>query len=451
MTVPDDSRVNKERHAEPNSARGNGSVGRKHRRVAIASSIGTLVESYDFAVYGVAAALVFPEVFFPALGPAAGVVASLATLAVTFVMRPVGAVIFGYFGDRYGRKSTLIATILGMGIATGLVGLIPSASSIGIAAPILVVVLRVLAGLAFGGEWAGAQLFATEHAPIRRRGMFAMFPQFGNAFGNVLSPATILIVSVMASQEEFISWGWRVPFLFCGIITVFALYVRLKVGETPAFETDKMRSEYSRAPLVEVFEHQLSTALRGAGVALTTFAFNYTGLAYFPGYAERTLGLSRNSALAITALAAVFYTAATVASAVISDRLGRRAVVGGSSLVGVFWSLVLFPALEGGGVIRFAVVMCVTLAIAGSVYGAVGALLPEQFPTRYRYTATSISYQLCAVVGGGVVPLLAPVIVGSLGETAFGFVLAAVCAIAAGCTFSLPERRHHSMDWAISR
>lgn len=424
-------------------------AGRSFRRVAFASFVGSLIEAYDFGLYGVAAALVFPKVFFPSLGGAAGTIASLATLGVAFVARPIGAVIFGYFGDRYGRKATLIATVLGMGIGTALMGMLPTANVIGVAAPILLVVLRFVQGLAIGGEWAGAVLFAAEHAPPHRRGLYAMFPQLGGALAVSLSAATLLVVGLFVDTETFIAWGWRIPFVCTLVLVVIALYIRLKVEETPVFVQDQRRTSPQRAPLFDALKTQPWTIVRAAGVALTTLAFVYVAQSFVANYGVEHLGLSRNQVLGATAISGLVYTMFTGLGAALSDRLGRRAVICGAHLVGVAWAFFLFPILNTGTIAAYGLALCFTMAIAGMVGGAVGAFLPEQFPTRYRYTASGISYQITGVIGGGITPLIAPVIVSSHGSSTFGVILAALCAVAALCTFSLKSQAHDSMDWAL--
>ncbi|MEZ2392021.1 MFS transporter [bacterium RCC_150] len=424
--------------------------GRSFKRVAFASFMGALIEAFDFGLYGVAAALVFPKVFFPSLGGAAGTIASLATLGVAFIGRPLGAVIFGYFGDKFGRKATLVATVLGMGIGTALMGVLPTADMIGIAAPILLVLLRFLQGLAIGGEWAGAVLFATEHAPPHRRGLYAMFPQLGGAFAVCLSAATLLVVGLFVDAQTFIAWGWRVPFVCTLVLVVIALYIRLKVEETPVFVKDRKRTSPARAPLFDALKNQPWTVLRAAGVALTTLAFVYTAQSFIANYGVSHLGLSLNQVLGATAIAGLVYAVFTGISATLSDRLGRRAVIGGANVAGVLWAFVLFPILNIGTIAAYGLALCFTMVIAGMVGGALGAFLPEQFPTRYRYTAAGVSYQLTGIIGGGITPLIAPVIVSTYGSFTFGVVLAALCAVAALCTFSLKNKAHDSMDWTLN-
>ncbi|NKQ55545.1 MHS family MFS transporter [Amycolatopsis sp. K13G38] len=422
------------------------SGGRSFGRIAFASLIGTLIDGYDFVLYSVAAALVFPKVFFPSLGGAAGTIASLATLGVAFVARPIGALLFGHFGDRLGRKRTLIWAILGMGIGTTLMGVIPSANTIGVAAPIIIVILRAVQGLAVGGEWAGSVLFVTEHAPLRRRGLYSMFPQLGHSLPTALAPAILLLVGVLSTPETFIAWGWRVPFLASAVLVVIGLYIRLKVEETPVFAKSRERGQ-SGVPVLEAFKHQSWTMVRGIGVSLTTITFVYVAQSFVANYGVEHIHLSRNQVLAVSALSGLFYAVFTVLSAFISDRIGRRRMIGGAHVLGVVWGLLLFPVLNFGTFPIYAAALCVTMTIAGLAYGAVGAFLPEQFPTQYRFTAAGFSYQITGVIGGGIAPLLAPVIISSYGTTAFGVVLGVLCVFAAVCTFSLKDKTNESMDW----
>lgn len=419
------------------------------RRVAFATAAGAMVESYDFGIYGFAAAFVFPHTFFPSLGSSAAIVASMATLGVAFVTRPAGAILFGYLGDRYGRKKTLIATVLGMGLCTVAMGLVPSAESIGIAAPIIVVALRAFQGLAFGGEWAGAQLFATEHAPAGRRGLYGMFPQVGNGLSNVLGPLTLLGVSSFG-QSAFQEWAWRIPFLGSGILVLVAFYIRLKVEETPIFAKEVGGGKPTRPPLLGAFKQQPWTIVLSAGALLITFAFYFSVQTFIPHYGVENLGLSQNEVLGVTAIAGAIYGAAACASAVISDKYGRRPVIAVTQVFGVLWGLALFPVLAMPGIVTFAVALCATTLVAGVTLGALGVLIPEQFPTEYRYTAVGVSYQLAAVVGGGIIPIVAPILTASsYGPIAFGVVLAVIAAIAALCTLSLKEGRNTSMDWSM--
>jgi MFS family permease len=404
--------------------------------------VGNLIEAYDFVIYGLAAGLVFGNVFFPALGSAAGTVASLATYGVAFLARPFGSVIFGHFGDRLGRKKTLIVTLLIMGFATMAIGLIPPASAIGILAPIILILLRVIQGLAVGGEWAGAVLFVAESVPASKRGFFAIFPQLGGTLPLPLASLTFLLVGLSMSDESFQSWGWRIPFVASALLVGVGLWIRLKVEETPVFKKQHVTTGEAKVPFIEAFKSQPRVILVAAGVTLTTFAFVSGASTYLNSYGTTTLQLSRNSVLLAGVAGGVLYSIGVVVGCLLSDRIGRRRVIGGAHIAGIIWALALFPILNLATVGTFLLAICVTFTIAGVVFGPVGAFLPELFHTRFRYTATGFSYNLSAVIGGGIAPILGPIIISAYGSFAYGIFLAILCLIAALCTFSLRETRN---------
>ncbi|SES33394.1 Nitrate/nitrite transporter NarK [Streptomyces sp. yr375] len=419
------------------------------RRIAMASCVGTTIEFYDFFIYGTAAALVFPTVFFPALGGAAGSVASFATFAVAFGARPLGAMIFGHFGDRIGRKKTLISTLLLMGISTFLIGLLPTAGAIGVAAPIALIVLRIAQGLAVGGEWAGATLLAAEYAPAGKRGLYGVFPQLGPALAFALSNATFLTVNLFVGEtsDAFVAYGWRIPFIASGLLVLLGLYVRLKVEETPMFTRQRTQPrDTGAAPVVSVLWKQPRELLLAAGSMAMMFAFFYIGTAFLTAYGTATIGLSRASVLSIGILAAVVFGAAIALSGICSDRFGRRRVVLASCALSVPWALLLFPLLDIGSAAAFAVGLTVTLAIMGISYGPVGALLPEMFRTQYRYTGAGMAYALAGVIGGGTAPILAADLAASGGGAAIGWMLAGFGLLSLVCTLALPETRHRAME-----
>ncbi|MCO4254180.1 MFS transporter [Pseudarthrobacter cellobiosi] len=425
-------------------------------RVAVASSMGSIIEFYDFLIYGTAAALVFPQVFFPALGPAAGTLASFGTFAVAFVSRPLGAVLFGHFGDRLGRKKTLVSTLLIMGIATVTIGLLPDASVIGIAAPIILVVLRFLQGFAVGGEWAGAALMAAEYAPPKHRGLFAAFPQLGPSIGFALASATFLIINLSLGDksEAFLTFGWRIPFIGSAVLVMIGLYIRLKIEETPVFKEASDSSAVAagprKLPVWESVRNQPRQILLGGASTMMLFAFFYIGTAFLSSYGTSAEGLghSRPTILSLGIVGAMFFAAGTIGSAMLSDRIGRRAVIVGSCVVAIPWSLLLFPILDIGTTWSFAVGLSGTLLIVAGIYGPVGAFLPELFATRYRYTGAGMAYNLGALVGGGVTPLVAASLGASLGSPAIGLLLAGVSLVSLFATFGLPETR--GIDLATS-
>ncbi|HEX2314536.1 MAG TPA: MFS transporter [Thermomonospora sp.] len=416
------------------------------RRIAVASGTGTLIEAYDFQIYGVAAALVFPKVFFPALGTAAGTVASFATLGVAFVARPLGSIVFGHFGDRLGRKRTLVTTLLLMGFATMLIGMTPTAGQIGVAAPIIITLLRFVQGLAFGGEWAGATLLAAESAPKARRGFYAMFGSFGAAVAICLANATFLVTGLTMSQDAFVDYGWRIPFLLSGVLVGVGLFVRLKIDESAVFEGEMSRRGAAAAPFVEAVKSQPRQFLLGSGVMVMTFALFYLSVGYLAAYGTSVLDLSRTSVLSIGLVSGLVLAVSLVVAAVLSDRVGRRRVIAAAGVAAVVWSLVLFPVLDQGSTVFYAVGVCGTLFIAGVAYGPVSAFIPELFMTRYRYTATGFCYNVSGVIGGAVPSVVAAAIISAYGSFAFGAALAALCMITVVCTLALGETRDYEMD-----
>jgi metabolite-proton symporter len=434
--------------AVPGTAKSSG-TGTSVRRVAVASCIGTTIEFYDFFIYGTAAALVFPTVFFPALGSTAGTVASFATFAVAFFARPVGAMLFGHYGDRIGRKKTLVSTLLLMGISTLLIGLLPSAETIGVAAPLILVLLRFAQGFAVGGEWAGATLLTAEYAPPGKRGLYAMFPQLGPAIAFILSSGTFLVTGAVLgdTNDAFLNWGWRVPFLFSIVLVGIGLYMRLAIEETPVFRANQAEranqadQPAQKLPFADAWRYQSKEILLSAGALATLFAFFYLGTAFLTSYGTKTLGFSRPFVLSVGIASAVVFGAAIVVSALYSDRIGRRKVIMGSCVAALVWALALFPILDTGTPAAFVIGMFGTLAIFGVAYGPCGALLPEMFATRYRYTGAGLGYNLAGVLGGAIPPLIAAPLAASFGGIAIGVMLAALAVLSFFCTRALVETK----------
>ncbi|MFD4458613.1 MFS transporter [Nocardia sp. NPDC058480] len=422
------------------------------RKVAIASCIGTTIEFYDFFIYGTAAALVFPKVFFPALGSTAGTFASFATFAVAFIARPVGAVLFGHYGDRIGRKKTLVSTLLLMGLCTVLIGMLPGAGTIGVAAPIILVLLRFGQGFAVGGEWAGATLLTAEYAPPGKRGLYAMFPQIGPAFAFILSSSTFLITGAVLgdANDAFLTWGWRIPFLFSIVLVAIGLYMRLAIEETPVFRANQAQraldtSKPNALPFLDAWRFQAKEILLSAGSLALLFAFFYMGTAYLTSYGTKTLGFSRPFVLTVGIGAALIFGAAIIVSALYSDRLGRRRVIMVSSGLAVVWSLMLFPLLDTKSPVAFAIGVGITLAIFGIAYGPCGALLPEMFQTRFRYTGAGLGYNLAGVLGGAIPPLIAAPLSASFGSISIGVMLSGLAVLSLVCTKALVETKDQAM------
>lgn len=436
------------------------------RRVAAASSIGTTIEFYDFFIYGTAAALVFPHVFFPAADPLTATIASFATFAVAFFARPVGAILFGHFGDRIGRKRTLVWTLLIMGFATVGIGLLPGYETgvfglfeggIGIWAPILLVTARFMQGFAVGGEWAGATLLTAEYAPQGKRGMYAMFPQLGPAFAFFLSSATFLIASLTlgTTSSAFLDYGWRIPFILSFALVIVGLWVRLAVAETPVFR-EKLEKQNKAAadnapavnklPFLDAFRYQSKEILIAGGALASLFSLFYMGTAFLTNYGVGTLELSRNYVLAMGMAAAVVFGLSTAASALWSDRIGRRKVIMTSCGLAVPWVLVLFPILDMGGPVAFAIGLFGTLLIFGIAYGPAGALLPEMFQARYRYTGAGMGYNLAGILGGALPPLIAAPLIAGPGAIWVGLLLASLSAISVLCTYKIIETKDRNIN-----
>lgn len=418
------------------------------RRIAIASCVGTAIEFYDFFIYGTAAALVFPKVFFPTLGATSGTVASFATFAVAFIARPVGAVSFGHYGDRIGRKRTLIATLLLMGLSTVLIGLLPGAATIGIAAPILLVLLRFAQGFAVGGEWAGATLLTAEYAPSGRRGRYAMFPQLGSAIALVLASATFLATDLALGNTDpsFFQYGWRIPFLISIVLVAAGLYVRLKIEETPVFRAaEQLHSTHT--PLREALVQGPRQILLAAGSLTMMFALFYTGTIYLTNYGASSTGgaLSRTLVLSLGIVAGAAMALAVVVSAISSDRFGRRGLIMAACASAAVWSLLLFPLLGTHSPVAFAIALIVTLGVQGLGYGPAGAFLPETFPTRYRYTGAGVSYNLAGILGGAMPPLVATPLAATFGTSAVGILLCALSLLSLFCTRALVETKDRDL------
>jgi MFS transporter, MHS family, shikimate and dehydroshikimate transport protein len=375
------------------------------RQVVLASLIGTTIEWYDFFIYGTAAALVFNQLFFPNVDPVIGTLAAFATFGVGFVARPLGGVVFGHYGDKIGRKSMLVITLLIMGVATTLIGLLPSFATIGIWAPILLVVLRFLQGLAVGGEWGGAVLMAVEYSPEDRRGFYGSWPQMGSPIALFLST---VIFSVFATlpDEQFLSWGWRVPFLISILLVGVGLYIRLRIFETPAFSQVK-ESGTARLPMVEVLKNDLRKVLIGAGIVFVTIGGFYVVVTFSLSYGTETLGIPRGVMLVGVIIAAISELITIPIFASLSDRVGRRPVCVWSAAGAALLAFPFFWALGTEVTVVIWLAFLVYAAVLGGVYGPAAAFIAEQFETRRRYSGASLAYQLSGVLSGAFAPLIA--------------------------------------------
>ena len=385
-------------------------------KVALASLVGSTIEWYDFFLYGTASALVFPALFFPTFSEVSAMLLSYSTLAVGYVARPLGAIIMGHLGDKLGRKVMLVSSLIMMGAATTVIGVLPSFDAIGVAAPLILVLARLLQGFAVGGEVGGAITMAVEHAPDRRRGLFGGFPQLGVASGLVLANLIFLACTASLSSEQFKAFGWRIPFLFSIILVLVGIYVRLRVSESPIFAFMKRAGEEMKVPLVRLFGAAWKQILIVALSTLFTNVMGFIGLIYMLSYATTTLGLTRSTILAFTIIANLIEIPATLYFAHLSDRLGRRAIYLWALAFGVVWGAVFFPLVNTAvPALVFIAILVARLCIA-AIFGPQAALFSELFDTNIRYSGISVGYSISSIIGAQT-PAIAVWLVATTGGT----------------------------------
>jgi metabolite-proton symporter len=398
-------------------------------RIAVASFVGTAIELYDFYVYGTAAAIVFGPTFFPSSSEAAQSLSALATFAVAFIARPIGSAIFGHFGDRKGRKTTLVASLLIMGICTTLIGLLPGYQQIGAYAPMALCVLRFGQGIGFGGEWAGAALLVIENAPVTRRTWFAMFPQLGAPVGFIGANGVFLVLAEVLDGDQFRNWGWRLPFLFSAVLVVIGLYVRLKLVETPIFKKMLDREMPVRIPLGELFRHHGRRMILGTLATVACYALFYLSTVFALGYGTSVQKISRSDFLGLECVAIIGMAIAIPISARLCDRFGRYPILlGGLALTAL--SGALFDRMLGSGSVpTVTLFLFIQLFLMGLIYAPMGAFLPELFPTRVRYTGASITYNLGGILGASFAPYIAQSLANREGLRWVGAYLAIACLV----------------------
>jgi MFS family permease len=394
-----------------------------HRRVLAAATVGTAVEFYDFYVYATAAALVFGPLFFPVESASAQLLLSLMSFGLAFVARPVGAIAFGHFGDRLGRKSTLVVSLLLMGISTLLIAFLPTYSKIGWAAPLLLCILRFGQGFGLGGEWGGATLLAVENAPKGWEARFGAAPQLGAPIGFLAANGLFLLLGLWLSEEDFTAWGWRIPFLFSAVLVSLGLWVRLKIGETPAFKEALEKAPPPKVPLGRVLRfHWGGTLAAGAGV-VACFAIFYLSTAFALGHLTTARGMERDEVLGLQLAANLFLALGIVLAAILSDRRTPALVLGWGAAATVVLGLVFGPALAGGSPALVFVTLATALLVMGFVYGPIGGWMPRLFPVTVRYTGMSIAFNGGGIVGGAIAPIAAQVLSTAGGASLVGLFL----------------------------
>ncbi|MGA7106796.1 MAG: MFS transporter [Terracidiphilus sp.] len=414
------------------------------RQVLFASLVGTAVEFFDFYIYATAAVLVFPKLFFPTTDPASSVLASLATFAIAFVARPIGGALFGHFGDRAGRKKTLVLALTTMGLSTFLIGMLPSYRAIGLAAPLLLALCRFGQGIGLGGEWGGAVLLAVENAPPTKRALYGMFPQLGAPVGFLLSGGTFLALSHWLTDQQFYEFGWRLPFLASAVLVLLGLYVRLSITETPVFAAAQKRAERVSIPFFAVFRHHAREVVAGIMVCLSTFVLFYLMIVFALSWGTTALHYDRSTFLILQLAGVVFFALAIPFSALLAERGRRPVMFGVTILIGIF-GLVLAPLFVAGTAGALAM-MIVGLTLMGLTYGPLGTVVSEIFPTAVRYTGCSITFSMAGILGASLAPYIATWLATKYGLQCVGYYLTA----SAGLTFVglllIRETRDEALD-----
>ncbi|HEM8016921.1 TPA: MHS family MFS transporter [Enterobacter chengduensis] len=419
-------------------------------KVVVASLIGTAIEFFDFYIYATASVIVFPHIFFPQGDPTAATLQSLATFAIAFVARPIGSALFGHFGDRVGRKVTLVASLLTMGISTVAIGLLPTYETIGILAPVLLALARFGQGLGLGGEWGGAALLATENAPARKRALYGSFPQLGAPIGFFFANGTFLLLSWLLTDEQFMSWGWRIPFIFSAVLVLIGLYVRVSLHETPVFAKVAAANKQVKVPLGTLLTKHVRVTVLGTFIMLATYTLFYIMTVYSMTFSTAAapvgLGLPRNEVLWMLMMAVIGFGVMVPIAGLLADKFGRRASMITITTLIVLFALFVFPPLLGSG--SPALVMAyllIGLSLMGLTFGPMGALLPELFPTEVRYTGASFSYNVASILGASVAPYIATWLQANYGLFYVGVYLAAMAVLTLIALLLTHETKHQAL------
>ena len=409
------------------------------RQVLFASMIGTTIEFFDFYIYATAAVLIFPRLFFPASDPAAATLASLATFGIAFLARPIGSAIFGHFGDRIGRKATLVVALLTMGISTVAIGALPTYRTIGFAAPLLLALCRFGQGLGLGGEWGGAVLLAIENAPPKKRAWYGMFPQLGAPIGFFLSGGVFLLLSRWLTDKQFFAFGWRLPFLASAALVFVGLYVRLTITETPVFREALNRGEQVKLPVFVVFREHTRALIAGIFVCLATFVLFYLMTVFALSWGTSALGYRREKFLLMQLFDIFFFALTIPISAVMAERGRRRLMIWVTALIGIFGLAMapMFTAGTAGAVLT----MALGLLLMGFTYGPLGTVVSELFPTPVRYTGSSLAFNLAGILGASLAPYIATWLAQTHGLPYVGYYLSASAVLTLAGLLSIRETK----------
>ena len=416
-------------------------------RVLFASLVGTTIEFFDFYIYATAAVLIFPHLFFPAsTDPTTAVIQSLATFAIAFIARPIGAALFGHLGDRIGRKATLVAALLTMGVSTVCIGLLPTYHQIGLAAPLLLALCRLGQGLGLGGEWSGAVLLATENAPEGKRAWYGMFPQLGAPIGFILATGSFLTLGALMSEEDFMQWGWRIPFIASAALVIVGLWIRLKLHETPAFQKVLDKQKEVTIPFTEVVTKHTRMLVLGTIAAICTFVVFYLTTVFALNWGTTKLGYSRTEFLQMQLAATLCFAAFIPLSAILAEKFGRRATSIAVCIGCALFGLVFSSMLESGSTLLVFLFLCTGLALMGMTYGPIGTVLSEIFPTSVRYTGSALTFNLAGIFGASFAPLIATKLATTYGLYAVGYYLSAASILSLLAFLAIRETKNDDVN-----
>lgn len=412
------------------------------RHVLFGSLIGTTIEFFDFYIYANAAVLVFPQLFFPGSDATMATLESLATFSIAFLSRPLGSAFFGHYGDKIGRKFTLVAALLTMGISTVTIGFLPGYASIGVAAPLLLMLCRFGQGVGLGGEWGGAVLLAIENAPPNKRAWYGMFPQLGAPIGLLLSGGTFLLLTDSMSSEDFMDYGWRIPFIASSLLVVVGFYIRTKITETPSFENSKKEHEEVKIPFLTLIKSYKNQLIFGTLAAITTFLVFYLMTVFTLSWATTDLGYAKRDFLLIQLFSVLFFAFFIPISAVVADRIGRRKMLiiatTAIALFGFFFSYFL----NSGSPAMVTFFLCTGMALMGFTYGPLGTFLSELFPTTVRYSGASLTFNLAGILGAAFAPMIAIWLASTYSLTYVGIYLTSAACISLFSLLAISKKEH---------
>ncbi|WP_281337226.1 MFS transporter [Flavobacterium eburneipallidum] len=410
--------------------------------ILFGSLIGTTIEFFDFYIYANAAVLVFPQLFFPSSSPTMATIQSLATFSIAFISRPLGSAFFGHYGDKIGRKFTLVAALLTMGVSTVAIGFLPSYASIGVAAPLLLMLCRFGQGVGLGGEWGGAVLLAIENAPPNKRAWYGMFPQLGAPIGLLLSGGTFLLLTDSMSAAAFMDYGWRIPFIASSLLVLVGFYIRTKISETPSFENSKTAHEEVKIPFLTLIKSYKNQLIFGTLAAVTTFLVFYLMTVFTLSWATSDLGFGKRDALLIQLFSVLFFALFIPVSAVVADKIGRRKMLIIATIAIAIFGFFFSYFLNSGSTVMVTGFICMGMALMGFTYGPLGTFLSELFPTTVRYSGASLTFNMAGILGAAFAPMVAIWLASTYSLTYVGFYLTAAACISLVAFLLISKEEH---------